>query len=104
MRFIAISEVSSDCTARYAVDPKKYKTFGEFVNIVLTERNNEWGSFNTPWGDFEYKYGKLITPIPKEIINLPICINYAHGGWSSMDYTIDYTEKKIVERRQKDDN
>jgi len=69
MNFKRTSKESRDGTARYEVEPKDYNTLGEFVNIVLNERSNEWGCFETPWGEFEYKYGKLLKPIPEEIIN-----------------------------------
>lgn len=85
-----------DSTAGYLVILDKEYTVDEFVNEVLTK--NEWGYIgiyyeNMHWFESgnpkcEYKWNKLISKLPDDILNKKISSVTAHGGWSNMDYLL----------------
>ena len=97
MTFTEIGKTAGDDTTPYKITDYKAKTVGEFVEEVLTERPNEWGyisvnkhfyqSGNT---SCEYADGLLKTELPKEVLDIEIKEIMACGGWSRMDYTINW--------------
>lgn len=96
IKLIQCSETHGDCTAEYSVILDKSYTVEEFINEVLTK--NEWGYIGIynegqAWFDFgdpncEYKYDKLVTQMPEDILKEEISEVKASGGWSRMDYLL----------------
>lgn len=86
----------SDCTAPYSVILDREYTVKEFVHAVLSDRR-EWGYIGiknekNPWfGEpkCEYRYGKLETILPNDVMNNKVISAKADGGWSRMDYIIE---------------
>lgn len=79
----------SDCTAPYDIKLNRDCTVEEFIETVLKEYKDEWGSFNIVNGaKSEYKNGVLIDEIPKEILSKNIKVVKGVGGWTCMDYQI----------------
>ena len=99
MKFEQLRPEGSDCTAPYRVTNYRSKTIGEFIQEIIKDRPNEWGSINLqkkdcPWYTstyrVEYKWGKIISDnIPSYLksLELPDSLE-AYGGWSNMDYNI----------------
>ncbi len=102
MKFTQLAFESGDCTAPYFVTDYKAKTVGEFIQEVLKERSNEWGYISVGRhfyqsniiGVCEYRYGKLLTEMPQDVLDIEIKTIDASGGWSRMDYTINYNCNK----------
>jgi len=91
-----ISETFGDCTALYSVEMTKPYTVKEFIKQVL--RKKEWGyvGIENKYGESifgdprcEYKGSKLITEMPKEVLDKPVLRASASGGWTRMDYTLE---------------
>lgn len=85
-----------DCTAPYWVELDKKYTVEEFIQTVLT-RKDEWGCIRIhqrpPVSRFDYpacnyRYGKLLTNLPKEYLDKTIKFAEADGGWTRMDYVL----------------
>ena len=92
-----------DCTAAYKVYFPKGITVEEFINLVLEENPDEWGSFHlgslmgTVIGNYNRSKENKFTPQNIEVYEKikhfhPVEI-FANGGWSLMDYTIITKEK-----------
>ena len=98
MTFIQTSEEFGDCSIFYEVKLDRPYTVGEFINLVLVEKNKEWGKFriynpNVSWMDYEryeYQYGILKDAIPNELREKKIISIEAHGGWTQMDYLLKF--------------
>lgn len=93
MRFEKASRTFGDETARYRVYDVEQGTVGEFVDYVVRKYPNEWGYFyisNYPMRvECEYRWGRVVTPFPSDLLELPITSSfYAYGGWGMMDYFI----------------
>jgi len=75
----------------FYVENYKAEAIGDFIQEVLKEFPDEWGTIRNEKHDIicEYRYGKIcyITS-DEEILNQEIYFIKAYGGWSSMDYTI----------------
>ncbi len=89
------TKVKGDETAGYEVILTKEYTVRSFVNELLTERKGEWGHVGVDDGssifgspNLEYKWGKLLSELPKEILDKKIISATASGGWSRMDYKL----------------
>ena len=89
-----------DETTPYIVSEYKAKTVREFIEEVLKERPREWGYISVGkhyYQDYqdgssevcEYRYGKLVTEMPNNALDVEIKKIDACGGWSRMDYTIN---------------
>lgn len=69
-------------------------TIGHFIGAVLEERPKDWGRFTildtdlTLIGNFDYRYGQLVSIIPTDILCKEELVIKAVGSWSRMDYTI----------------
>lgn len=102
MDFIQIGETMGDATTPYKVTGQKARTVREFINEVLEEKPNEWGyiSVGKPFyqsgaiGVAEYRYGKLVTKMPNNALDIVINEIIAVGGWSLMNYTINLSKSK----------
>ena len=90
------TEVAGDETAGYEVTLDKRYTVEEFINEVVSKKQ-DWGYIGikqegvpTIFGSpkCEYKWGKLLSSLPNEYLNKEISIVSASGGWSRMDYLI----------------
>lgn len=88
-------EEAGDCTAPYDVEFNA-KTVCEFIEEVISERPDFWGEFRiddgkTDWikmPSVEYRYGKVLDPLPGGVKDRAIKEIYARGGWSAMDFRI----------------
>lgn len=105
MKFTQIGKTMGDETTPYEVTEQKSRTVREFIEEVLKEKPNEWGYISVgkhfyqdgAIGVCEYRYGKLITEMPDDALGVEIKEISACGGWSRMDYTINWSEKKQEE-------
>lgn len=96
---------AGDCTAGYRVDLDKEYTLQEFIDVILTNKKDEWGMIrivkrNCPWyccPSIGYRYGNITnTPnIPKKFFDYKVKSVTARGGWTAMDYIV--TLEKEVE-------
>ena len=95
MRLKQTGNAGGDCTAPYSVLLDKEYTVKEFITEILKSRSDEWGYiviekkgeiFGKP--NCEYRYGKLISNLPKEILDKCVISARAHGGWTCMDYLL----------------
>ena len=96
MRFTKTGKEAGDCTTPYSVTDYKATTVQEFINEVLENFQNEWGRISVGgwfgmYPSCEYRYGKLITELPQELLDKKIKKIDSNGGWTCMDYEI-YTE------------
>lgn len=97
VKFERIRELG-DATIIFDVVLDKAYTVQEFINTVLSERENEWGTIGieSPKAVFfkgypfcEYYCGRLTTTaMPDKVLRRKIKGVKAHGGWSNMDYLI----------------
>lgn len=100
MKFTQIGKTMSDETTPYKVTGQKARTVREFINEVLEEKPHEWGYISVgkhfyqsgAIGVCEYRYGKLITEMPANALDVEIKEILACGGWTRMDYTINWAE------------
>lgn len=82
-----------DCTADYDVIlDNKNTTLKEFINLVLKERNTDYGFFQVNDDKLKYSNGQLLN-IPIEIftekqLNTNIFDISAYGGYGLMNYNI----------------
>ena len=95
MKFTQNGRTSGDETTPYIVTDYKAKTVREFIDEVITN-TNEWGYIAVKKSGFgfitspkcEYRYGKLLSELPTELLDLEIRKIESCGGWSRMDYLI----------------
>lgn len=98
-KFIQTTEESRDCTCGYDIELDKVYTFREFIETVLT-RKDELGFIyiytnERPWftcPSYKYISGQVTSEPPGEIWS-KICNNIiknvsARGGWGRMDYYV----------------
>lgn len=98
MRFQKVGRTAGDETTPYEVSGFKSRTVGEFIQEVLKENPNEWGYISVGGhfyqlrkrGSCEYRYGRLLSDMPDELLDIEIREVLASGGWSRMDYTINW--------------
>lgn len=98
MRFQQVGRLAGDETTPYEVSGFKSRTVGEFIQEVLEENPNEWGYISVGGhfyqqrksGSCEYRYGRLLSDMPDELLDIEIREVLASGGWSRMDYTINW--------------
>lgn len=95
--------VGGDCTAGYRVNLDKEYTLQEFIDAVLTNKN-EWGwikiakrdcaMYNYP--SFGYRYGEIQTEanIPESVYAYKVKSVISSGGWTRMDYIVTL-EKEV---------
>ena len=90
-----VTRTFSDATAGYSVELTKEYTLQKFVNEVLSNEKR-WGylaidSEISIFGDpcCEYKYDKLLTKFPSEILTKKVVSAKARGGYGNMDYSIE---------------
>lgn len=82
-------------------------TLEEFVNWILTEKNDEWGDIRDcehkdprhepyffPKKIVEYKWGNIISLCDDydELKHKTIELTKMDGGWTAMDYTIKFID------------
>lgn len=99
MKFTQIGETMGDETTPYEVTEQKSRTVREFIEEVLKEKPQDWGyisvgkHFNQDGaiGVCEYRYGKLVTEMSANALDVEIKKISACGGWSRMDYTINWS-------------
>lgn len=100
MKFTQIGETMGDETTPYEVTEQKSRTVREFIEEVLKEKPQEWGYISVgkhfyqdgAIGVCEYRYGKLVTEMSAHALDVEIKKISACGGWSRMDYTINWSE------------
>lgn len=83
-------ESYGDCTSSYNITLDKNYTVEEFINIILKDRPNEWGSIEVSNIDVcRYSQGKLLNEnFSSDILHKNIKKVVSHGGWTLMDYII----------------
>lgn len=94
--FVQTGPTAGDETAPYDVILDKTYTVQEFINTVITKLSGEWGyiGVKNPKDPFfgephcEYKWGKLLSSMPDDILTKTIRSAKASGGWSRMDYIL----------------
>lgn len=110
-KFIPSSEMGGDCTRSYDIELDKEYTVGEFIKTILENRSNEWGTisiyckcpeFEYPHVNYvdrpkcEYKQGKILnSSFQPEHLEFKVKNVVAHGGWSLMDYTINFNYDEV---------
>lgn len=90
-----IGKTHSDETTDFKVVLDKPYTVSSFIDMVLKD-TSEWGYIGIKkqnsffFGDpyCEYRYGKLLSAIPKEYLNREIKDVTSNGGWTRMDYIL----------------
>ena len=91
MNRIITSDAGGDQCYPFYVEYYKAETVGDFIQEVLKEFPDEWGTIRNEKYDIicEYRYGKIcyITS-DEEILNQEIYYITSYGGWSVMDYRI----------------
>ena len=88
-KMIACTSTGGDCTCGYNVILDREYTVEDFVNTILTEKNNEWGNIDIYNYRCEYNNGKLITKtFPEEYLQKKVTKVSASGGWTRMDYVL----------------
>ena len=98
MKFQQIGRTAGDETTPYKVSDFKSRTVGEFIQEVLKENPSEWGYISVGGhfyqsrrkGSCEYRYGRLLSDMPDELLGIEMREVVASGGWSRMDYTINW--------------
>lgn len=98
MKFQQVGRTAGDETTPYKVTDFKSRTVGEFIQEVLREYPKEWGYISVGGhfyqqrqkGSCEYRYGRLLSDMPDELLGIEIMEVLASGGWSRMDYTINW--------------
>ena len=91
MERIITGDAGGDQCYPFYVDNYKAETIGDFIQEVLKEFPDEWGTIRNEKYDIicEYRYGKICYIITnEEILKQEIYYIKAYGGWSAMDYTI----------------
>lgn len=95
IKFIQSTPESRDCTCGYVVELDKEYTVREFIELVVTERQKEWGSVSVHSDTkifgiqvCEYKHGIVTVVDNNEFMDRKIESITAQGGWSNMDYTL----------------
>ena len=95
MNRIITSDAGRDQCYPFYVENYKAETIGDFIQEVLKEFPDEWGTIRNEKYDIicKYCYGKIcyITS-DEEILNQEIYYITSYGGWSVMDYTIITTD------------
>lgn len=98
MFFTKKGQTWRDETTPYVVTGQKSRTVREFINEVLNERPDEWGYISVGKHFFqsgaivvaEYRFGKLVSQSDGHALDVKIKEIMAFGGWSRMDYTINW--------------
>jgi len=95
-------QMSSDCVAPYDVLMDHPYTVREFVDDMLAQFPNEFGSIrlykrgeiwgkNTVW--CKYKCGRLLSSLPEQYMDREVYKAEAWGGFSRMDITLTLQTK-----------
>ncbi len=96
MKFTQNGKTRGDETTPYIVTEYKAKTVRDFIDEVLANEK-EWGyiavkkasiGFFFAHPNCEYRYGKLLSNLPDELLDEEIERVEACGGWSRMDYML----------------
>lgn len=102
LEFIQVGDERGDCTAPYVVKFTDKLTVKEFIDKILNDFNNEWGTIKFYDNDnlrtydisLRYSHGKiessktLLNMLIEDIGEKEIFGISADGGWSRMDYVI----------------
>ena len=83
-----------DCCSSYHFRLNREMTFDDFVNLIIETFPREWGDIRggRVWGPVlcEYKHGRIVY-LDVSVIGKTIKTEgMAHGGWSRMDYVVDF--------------
>lgn len=109
---ITLGDTASDHTARYHVRILKPITVGEFFSLLLGQKEN-WGMvrvftgpypFETCFGFWDYKHGKLLDDIfPEGLSDCGIQRITGQGGWTSASFDLHLGEVAfLVEQKESD--
>lgn len=96
---------AGDCTADYRVDLDKEYTLQGLIDVILTNKKDEWGEIriakrNCPWNRYPciiYQHGNITSKpnISEEVFFHKVKSVTARRAWTAMDYII--TLEKEVE-------
>lgn len=96
-RLIQSTRTAGDSTAGYKVILDKEYTLREFIDAVLTNKD-EWGYIRVVKRDcawynyprFSYYYGEIPGEpnLPEEVYGYKVKSVTASGGWTRMDYVV----------------
>ncbi|MBS9774591.1 MAG: hypothetical protein KGV59_05475 [Tenacibaculum sp.] len=84
------TRVGGDETTGYSVELTKEYTVKKFVDEVVSNEG-EWGSIivNNDYSSVcKYKWGKLLSELPLDVLDKKVVSATASGGWSRMDYLL----------------
>lgn len=89
----SIIESYGDCTNKYNISLSKEYTVGEFIDTILKERTDEWGSMEILSASVcsycSYYKGNLTNKkFAPDVLSKNIRKVVGHGGWTRMDYII----------------
>lgn len=86
----SIGSIGGDCTSRYAVKLRKKATVREFIEAVLSNKQ-EWGNISIFGGPgIWFRYGQVeISSNMEKLLDKRIKGASASGGWSRMDYVLE---------------
>ncbi len=97
LQFTQIGPTSSDCTARYKVEPSEKCTVQELIDSIISTRG-EWGTIgikgDEPWFSpceisVKYKCGEILeSNLSNEDLSKVVKSVEGHGGWTYMSYKI----------------
>lgn len=100
IRFRQVGPTAGDCTTPYEGEFRKPMEVGELVSIALS-RTEDWGYVGikdneTIFGNprCEYRKGKLLSELPREIIDRKIDRIQIDAGWTRTDYLLTLEEEK----------
>ncbi|MCQ2166395.1 MAG: hypothetical protein MJY49_03050 [Bacteroidales bacterium] len=102
--FFGNGETGGDCITHY--DSPRFEaspTLGDFLDWLLSCKTGEWGSvYESPrFKRFEYRWGKIVCDsFTQEERNRHIELCRADGGWSCMDYTIQFNPDEIDKEKE----
>ena len=85
-----------DCTSAYDVSFPQNITVEYFIQSVLQENPNEWGTIGLGWNHIlaDYSHGTITFREDYDIYkNERVLKAQAHGGWSLMDYQLELVPK-----------
>ena len=103
MKFTKIGKTFGDETTPYEVTEQRAKTVREFIEEVLEEKPDDWGYIcvgnhfyeDGASGVCEYRYGEVVSnKLSNNVLDIEINKITACGGWSRMDYTINWNKSE----------
>lgn len=85
----SVGSIGGDCTSRYALSLKKKATVREFIDAIISDKQ-EWGHISVSDGPgIWFKNGEYqMSSNMEKMLNKKVKKASASGGWSRMDYVL----------------